>query len=113
MEQALQEIGRHEGVQRDAELGVVTQPGAPLEHDERADPLRRQRVNGLHEVVDDVARLLTARSQHSVEEPADLAQPAADLRLEEHEEDQHPERPEVRIVPARRKRRAAEQQEDE
>src|SRR3970282_395617 len=67
-----------------------------------ADALAGQGLGGLDHLVQQVALLLASRPRHHAEERvlADLPQRAAQLGLEEHDESEHPEGPEVVEDPA-------------
>jgi hypothetical protein len=100
----LRDRGRKQpAAERHSELRVVAQAGTPLEHDEGADALARERVRRLDHLVDEVAPLLARAQAHALEETtlAEAREGPPQLGLEEDDQGQHPERPEVVEQPAR------------
>jgi len=102
-EEAHEQVGGDDRVERHPELGVVAQPGGPLQDDEGPDALARERVRRLDHLVDEVAPLLARTQAHALEEAAlaETREGPAQLGLEEDDQGQHPERPEVVEQPAR------------
>ena len=92
-EDASEQLGRHECVESDPELGVVPEAGRPLEDDQRADTPCRERLGRLEDRVEHVRPLRTGRPEDPLEQrpPPDLGERASELRLEEHDQRDHPE----------------------
>ena len=102
-EEALEEVGGDERVQRHAELDIVAKPRGPLQHHQGPDPLAGERLGGLGDLVEEMALLLASRPRHHLEEGAlaEVREGPAELGLEEHDESQHPEGPEIVEDPLR------------
>src|SRR5215467_14282837 len=81
-EEALQEIGRDEGIEGYTELSVVAQAGGPLQHHETADALGGQRLRRLHHLVEEMTLLLAPRARRGPEEPEVVEEPARAVELE-------------------------------
>src|SRR6266536_2514672 len=82
---------------RHAELDIVAKPRGPLQHHQGPDPLAGERLGGLGDLVEEMALLLASRPRHHLEEGAlaEVREGPAELGLEEHDERQHPEGPEI------------------
>src|SRR5262245_49484118 len=96
-EKALQEIRRDERVKGHAELGVVAPAGGSLQNPEPTDARGGQRLPRLRHFAGGMALRPAPRARHGAEEGvlAELGEGPPQLRLEEHDEGEDPEGPEV------------------
>src|SRR5436190_4228955 len=101
-EQAREQVGRYERVQRDAELRILPQSRPALDRDERADAPLGERAGHRGDLVDHAQRFRPGATEQRMQRArvAERGEGTPQLGLEEHDQDDDPERPQRVEEPA-------------